>query len=132
MGASLASGSVSADLELQQAWTVRMGLDLDSVGAGLELEVVSADLEPGACWCWGELGSYLFGMQAGDWVCGSWPGTGADCKPRTTGSVCSLGLEVPFWKLGPRVWSDAGAEWELGVMGAGIGAGSTGASLTPS
>ena len=41
-----------------------MGLDLDSVGAGLELEVVSADLEPGASWSWGELGSYLFGMQA--------------------------------------------------------------------
>lgn len=47
VGANLASGSVSVDLELEQAWTEGMGLDLGSVGAGLELEVVSADLEPG-------------------------------------------------------------------------------------
>lgn len=46
MGPNLASGSVNADLELGKACTVGMGMDLGSVRAGLELEVVSAKLEP--------------------------------------------------------------------------------------
>lgn len=61
----------------------------------------------GASWCWGELGSCIFGMWL-ETMCGSWPGSGEDCKPGTIGPVCRLGLQV----AGPLIWFDAGANWE--------------------